>query len=420
VYKRQVLANQPELGYAAEVITAGRAQMLAASTITAGDDIESTATGLAQTKTADGHKIGVAVTSATAGDLFDVQLMQGHQGDGVARFLDDGGITVGLIVQTGTADGDVAVADANAKPFGVAAATSINNAHAYIYVEGVCEVTSGAVFAKGASLTSDAAGKAVAAGTLGNRHCIGYALDAATGADESITMIISQHVFSPVNTSSDLVAGEDLSSSQYYAVKVDPADDKMILGAAGDLCVGLVQNAPILDAEAIVATSGVATGIAGIGGCTSGAEVECDAFGTLINATGTAGYNTIGIALNDAIATAEVTVLLTTRKQVASEVIGVAAGYAIARGINTQVAAIDTIVTGLTTVVAVFATLETDPDPTCFLASADIGNQVGAPAAGSILLKTWKATTAGAGGNADPVAATAFGQSVNWFAIGTI
>jgi hypothetical protein len=93
-----------------------------------------------------------------------------------------------------------------------------------------------------------------------------------------------------------------------------------------------------------------------------------------------------------------------------------AAGYKIAAGVHTQVAASDTVATGLTTVLAVIATLQSDPADACSWVSADIGDQAGAPAAGSFLLKTWKNTS---GTDPTPLAATSFGQAVNWIAIGT-
>lgn len=94
---------------------------------------------------------------------------------------------------------------------------------------------------------------------------------------------------------------------------------------------------------------------------------------------------------------------------------GVAAGYKIARGRHTTVAAEDTVVTGLATVVAVVASFETDPADANFLVSATIGDQAGAPAAGSIVIKTWKHD----GTDPTPVAASAFSKVVNWIAIGT-
>lgn len=105
---------------------------------------------------------------------------------------------------------------------------------------------------------------------------------------------------------------------------------------------------------------------------------------------------------------------------VGSPVNGVAAGYKIARGQHTQVAASDTIVTGLATVVSVVASIETDVDgDTLAQVTAQIGDQAGSPAAGSIVVKTWKVTTGGAAGNPTLIAATTFGQLINWIAVGT-
>lgn len=88
----------------------------------------------------------------------------------------------------------------------------------------------------------------------------------------------------------------------------------------------------------------------------------------------------------------------------------------IARGQHTTVAASDTLVTGLATVVAIIVDLEDDPVDTCQFASAAIGDQAGAPAAGSVYIKTWMITS-----DADSTlkVATTFGKKVNWLAIGT-
>lgn len=95
---------------------------------------------------------------------------------------------------------------------------------------------------------------------------------------------------------------------------------------------------------------------------------------------------------------------------------GVAAGYKIARGQATTSTASDTVVTGLATVVAAVANLEDAPVIGCDRAQAVIGDQAGTPAAGSILIKTFKPT---ATGDATPVAATTTSKKVNWIAIGT-
>jgi hypothetical protein len=86
-----------------------------------------------------------------------------------------------------------------------------------------------------------------------------------------------------------------------------------------------------------------------------------------------------------------------------------------AGGQLTTVTAADTVLTGLATVVAVVASLESDPTDNPFMASAQIGDQAGAPAAGSIVIKTWQNT---GGTDPTPAAATTFGKKVNWVAIG--
>ncbi len=84
-------------------------------------------------------------------------------------------------------------------------------------------------------------------------------------------------------------------------------------------------------------------------------------------------------------------------------------------GQATTVAASDTIVTGLSTLVSVVATLDSDPVDDPEWVSASIGDQAGAPAAGSFLLKTWKNT---GGTDPTPAAATTFSKKVNWMAWG--
>lgn len=105
-----------------------------------------------------------------------------------------------------------------------------------------------------------------------------------------------------------------------------------------------------------------------------------------------------------------------TAVQINALVQGAAGGYKIVRGQATTGSGSDTVVTGLATVVVSIANLESSPVLTCAYATAHIGNQAGAPAAGSILIKTWMSTTAI---DATPIAATTFSKLVNWLAIGT-
>lgn len=95
---------------------------------------------------------------------------------------------------------------------------------------------------------------------------------------------------------------------------------------------------------------------------------------------------------------------------------GVATGYKIARGVHTTVTASDTVATGLATVVAVIVSMGSDPVDDPFMCSATIGDQAGAPAAGSVYIKTWKNT---GGTDPTPLAATTFSKAVNWIAVGT-
>jgi len=105
-----------------------------------------------------------------------------------------------------------------------------------------------------------------------------------------------------------------------------------------------------------------------------------------------------------------------TTAQINLMVAGVAAGYKIARGIHETVAASDDVDTGLATVVAAVAVLEDAPGLDPLLVQAVVGNQAGAPAAGHILINSWKATAAN---DVTPIAATTFTKKVSWIAIGT-
>jgi len=99
----------------------------------------------------------------------------------------------------------------------------------------------------------------------------------------------------------------------------------------------------------------------------------------------------------------------------AAALAGVAAGYKIARGVE-AVTGTATVVTGLSTVVAVIACPQDDLDGDALAGvSATIGDQDGSPAAGSVVLKCWKSN---GDGDATLVAADAE-KNVNWIAIGT-
>lgn len=94
---------------------------------------------------------------------------------------------------------------------------------------------------------------------------------------------------------------------------------------------------------------------------------------------------------------------------------GAAGGYKLARGVAT-ITGSGTVVTGLATVVSIVATLAADASLTNGIAvTASIGDQAGAPAAGSVNIKVWKSTGSG---DVTPIASTA-AVGVNWIAVGT-
>ena len=96
--------------------------------------------------------------------------------------------------------------------------------------------------------------------------------------------------------------------------------------------------------------------------------------------------------------------------------LGVAAGYKLARIMHETVTASDDVDTGLATVVAAVACLEDAPGLDPLFVQAVVGDQAGAPDAGHVLVKSWQATAAN---DCTPIAATTFAKKVSVIAIGT-
>ncbi len=126
------------------------------------------------------------------------------------------------------------------------------------------------------------------------------------------------------------IAGEDLSTYQFSAVKRATGDNTVTRAGAGEFAIGVLQNAPANGAVAHVRVAGVTTMKADGTGVTRGDRISCAANGlaraTAAAASGTAhvntsdagaatdpviGANVIGIALSTAAASANTTVLLT-------------------------------------------------------------------------------------------------------------
>ena len=86
-------------------------------------------------------------------------------------------------------DGDLCAADA--KPLGVLNANTEDTEEAPIVAAGIALVYSGAAISQGDKLKSNASGKAITWASSG--AVAGYALDAASGADELIRVLLCGH-----------------------------------------------------------------------------------------------------------------------------------------------------------------------------------------------------------------------------------
>lgn len=203
-----------------------------------------------------------------------------------------------------------------------------------------------------------------------------------------------------------LKATADLSAKQYTFVKADTANNDQVVQATdeADNVLGVIQNTPAAGEAVQLRTIGITKLKLG-GTVTRGDRVGPSATGLGLSLGATVGA-AAAIALQSGVINDIISVIL----------IPAAMGYKIARGQFSTVSAADTVATGLNTVVAVVASLESDPTDDPFMVSAQIGNQAGAPVAGSIILKTWKNT---GGTDPSPLAATTFTKLVNWIAIGT-
>jgi hypothetical protein len=88
----------------------------------------------------------------------------------------------------------------------------------------------------------------------------------------------------------------------------------------------------------------------------------------------------------------------------------------IASGTITPTTGTETVVTGLATVLRAVAGFQSAPTLTHMFVEADVGDQAGTPAAGSILIRSKKPTAAA---NVTPIAATTPWSAIDWVAVGT-
>jgi hypothetical protein len=105
-----------------------------------------------------------------------------------------------------------------------------------------------------------------------------------------------------------LIAAADLSSKQYYAIKVD-SDGKAALAGAGENAIGILQDTPALGNVGNVMTLGVSKAVYG-GTVSAGANLEVAAGGKLVAYSSGA---IVGVALEPGSANEIHSVLLVTR-----------------------------------------------------------------------------------------------------------
>ena len=193
------------------------------------------------------------------------------------------------------------------------------------------------------------------------------------------------------------VGTNELQAKAVTGPKIALADTHLLVGDSGGAAADVA-----LSGDATLADTGVLT--------IANAAVSLAKMANLATDT-VIGRDTAGTGVPEAISAASLLTML-------GAVAGVAAGYKVARGVA-SITGSGTVVTGLTTVVAVDATASSDLDGDALAGvSATIGDQAGTPAAGSVILKAWKVTTGGAAGNPTLIAASA-AKSINWIAIGT-
>jgi len=92
-----------------------------------------------------------------------------------------------------------------------------------------------------------------------------------------------------------LVAGEDLSGSQYCGVDVEVSTGLAVLPSAGGRVVGVLRNKPAEGGTATVVTTGVVMAKIGATGVVAGNNVTVDTNGKIIQAS--SGDSLLGVAL---------------------------------------------------------------------------------------------------------------------------
>ena len=232
-------------------------------------------------------------------------------------------------------------------------------------------------------------------------------LNLVTGANGTLCVVL------PVGVADEVIVVVNTVANQVLPVFPNGTENINGLGAGVVYTIGAARRATfactapgVWYVESLTAALPTVTEQNVLAGATAGTAVASKA--VVLNAAGhTSAVKTAALSIGASGVEVDKTNVL----------IGVAAGYKIARGVS-AVTGTATVATGLTTVVAITATAQDNLDGDALAGvSATIGNQAGAPVAGSVILNTWKVTVGGAAGNPTLIAATV-AKNLNWVAVG--
>jgi len=296
-----VLVNAPESGRAAEVVTAGKTKMLAGSTITAGDTVESDALGKAHTKTGDGYALGVAITAAAAGALFDVQLMSGQETSGLARMTSGGALasSAKLAVKVGVADDEVVLGSLGADCVGILVTGAAATGEVVVQTSGVATATSGAAVTLGAELIADAAGKVIDNPGTAGYYVLGIALNDTAGANADVHVLLTQRGANPTTQTKvqvTLVAGAGGTTAKSFC-KAGAVAGTVDTCGAGQASIGVCGTTDAGGGSVAVQLAGIASVTTGAI-VVAGAALMSDAAGLAVTYVASADNHLVGYALS--------------------------------------------------------------------------------------------------------------------------
>lgn len=143
---------------------------------------------------------------------------------------------------------------------------------------GVTKITLGATLSAGDSVTTSAAGVAVA--TQSGHYQAGILLEGGV-ATNVVSMILTPGGFANIDAAAGrtltLPAAADYSTTgQYLTMQIDSSGEWVRVTGDGALCNGVLQNAPAAGEDAIVCVDGVCTVKIGADATAAGSQVESE------------------------------------------------------------------------------------------------------------------------------------------------